>query len=336
MKISASVARARKCLKKTGKLHLGYKKKMKDVGLRGFVSEFLYGYYSIDEADPFAKVAIEIDACYWHGCESCGFVGDKRIVTIQKRKDTYLRNHGWLVLHIKEHEIKRDPYFRIEQIRELQAQRRELHAEKIRSAMLKGTLCVKGLRSESDNMEWFPVADILRHRTPHKKMYRVTTELGSVVTTEDHSLFLFEGNREVRAKDLHSGDLIVGSFDGHERTPVVVQKVEETIQEEYTYDLSVPGPQNFMLHTGILAHNSYSISGVSLDIEKSSKYESMKNNFIQEYDKAKEEDKRSIKIVKGLKQPRYGIGISSALGPYSRPGVQSRRNYVSGFRGGWA
>lgn len=81
---------------------------------------------------------------------------------------------------------------------------------------------------------------------------------------------------------------------------------------------------------------SYSISGISLDLEKSSKYESLKNNFIAEYDKAKDLAKQSIKIMKGLKQPRYGIGISSALGPYSRPGVQSRRNFISGFGGGWS
>lgn len=80
----------------------------------------------------------------------------------------------------------------------------------------------------------------------------------------------------------------------------------------------------------------YSISGVSLSIDKSSKYEAMKRNFIEEWDKARDLIKRSIKIVKGLRQPRYGVGISSALGPYSRPGVQSRRNYISGFRGGWA
>jgi len=80
----------------------------------------------------------------------------------------------------------------------------------------------------------------------------------------------------------------------------------------------------------------YSISGVSLSIEKSSKYESMKNNFIQEYDKARDLAKRSIKIMRGLKQPRYGIGISSALGPFSKPGVQSRRNFISGFRGGFS
>ena len=75
---------------------------------------------------------------------------------------------------------------------------------------------------------------------------------------------------------------------------------------------------------------NYSVSGVSLDIEKSSKYEAMKNNFIGEFEKSRELAKRSIKIVKGLQQPRYGIGISSALGPHSRPGIQSRRNYVSG------
>jgi hypothetical protein len=73
----------------------------------------------------------------------------------------------------------------------------------------------------------------------------------------------------------------------------------------------------------------YSISGVSLSIEKSSKYQGMKDNFEQQYDKLKEEIKRSIKIIKGLQQPRYGIGVSSALGPFSKTGVQSRRNYIS-------
>ncbi len=74
---------------------------------------------------------------------------------------------------------------------------------------------------------------------------------------------------------------------------------------------------------------SYSISGVSLDIEKSSKYQSMKDEYINEYDKLVEANKRSIKIIKGLRQYRYGIGITSALGPLNRPGVQSRRNMIS-------
>lgn len=86
----------------------------------------------------------------------------------------------------------------------------------------------------------------------------------------------------------------------------------------------------------IVDEYDYSISGVSLNLDKSSKYQSMKESFETEYDKILEQAKRSIKIAIGLKQPRYGIGISSALGPYSRPGVQSRRNFVSGFRGGWS
>jgi len=72
----------------------------------------------------------------------------------------------------------------------------------------------------------------------------------------------------------------------------------------------------------------YSISGVSLDLEKSSKYESMKNNYLTEYKETVDMVKQSIKVIVGLQQPRYGIGISSALGPYSTPGIQSRRNWI--------
>lgn len=81
----------------------------------------------------------------------------------------------------------------------------------------------------------------------------------------------------------------------------------------------------------------YSISGVSLSIDKSSKYMSIKDEFIAEYDKLVEAAKRSIKIVKGLRQFRYGVGITSALGPLSRPGIQSRRNFIeSGSVGTWS
>jgi hypothetical protein len=77
----------------------------------------------------------------------------------------------------------------------------------------------------------------------------------------------------------------------------------------------------------------YSISGVSLSVEKSSKYQSMADIFEQGFEKLIEPLKRSVKYIKGLQQPRYGIGISSALGPFSRAGVQSRSNYVSGMAG---
>jgi hypothetical protein len=82
---------------------------------------------------------------------------------------------------------------------------------------------------------------------------------------------------------------------------------------------------------------NYSISGVSLDLDKSSKYMSIKDEYISEYDKIVEANKRSIKIIKGLRQFRYGIGITSALGPLSRPGIQSRRNMIeAGSVGTWS
>jgi hypothetical protein len=87
----------------------------------------------------------------------------------------------------------------------------------------------------------------------------------------------------------------------------------------------------------ILDEYSYSISGVSLDIEKSSKYMSLKDEFISQQDKMIEGIKRSIKIIRGLRQFRYGIGITSALGPLSRPGIQSRRNMIeAGSVGTWS
>ena len=87
----------------------------------------------------------------------------------------------------------------------------------------------------------------------------------------------------------------------------------------------------------ILNEFSYSISGVSLDLEKSSKYQAVKDEFISEYDKVVEAAKQSIKIIVGLRQFRYGIGISSALGPLTRPGIQSRRSMIeSGSVGTWS
>ena len=206
----------------------------------------------------------------------------------------------------------------------------------VKQAFESNALKVRAKAKGDDKVKWIPVSDVLRHSSFHKRMYRVHTDCSSVEVTEDHSLFDFVTGKEIKTIDLRPGDSIIslgrnGLFCG-----VRVRELEEVPPVEYTYDLSVPEAENFVLDSGILAHNSYSISGVSLDLEKSSKYESMKQNFEAEFEKSRDLVKRSIKIIKGLKQPRYGIGISSALGPYSKSGVQSRRNFISGFRGGWA
>ena len=72
----------------------------------------------------------------------------------------------------------------------------------------------------------------------------------------------------------------------------------------------------------------YSIGGVSLTIDKSSKYESLKQNAEGQFDKATEAKARTVKFIRGLQQPRFGIGVRSAFGPYTGKGVLSPRNFL--------
>jgi hypothetical protein len=72
----------------------------------------------------------------------------------------------------------------------------------------------------------------------------------------------------------------------------------------------------------------YSIGGVSLTIEKSSKYESLKQNAESMFDKATEAKARTVKFIRGLQQPRFGIGVRSAFGPFTGRGVLSPRNFL--------
>lgn len=326
-----SAQNARKYLKKESSgLHIRYKETLVNNGIEGFISEYLCDYYRLDEADPLAKIAVEVDGCYWHGCEDCGLSGYKKAIATDHRKTSYLQNRGWIIIRVKECEIKKDPNTAIEMIKELQVKRRGEAKIAIRESFLNGTLRVKSMVNKEEKPQWVPVSDVLRHHTPHKRMIEVITESGSSIkVTEDHSLFEGATKEPIKTSDIKPGDSIVGLVD-REFKPITVKEVNDLPSEEFTYDLSVPGSENFVVDSGILAHNSYSISGVSLDIDKSSKYQSMKENFIQEYDKVVDAAKRSIKIIKGLKQPRFGIGISSALGPFSGNGVQSRANWVRG------
>jgi hypothetical protein len=72
----------------------------------------------------------------------------------------------------------------------------------------------------------------------------------------------------------------------------------------------------------------YSIGGVSLSIEKSSKFESAYQLAKDQFDSQLERAKQTVKIVKGLQQPRFGIGIRSSFGPYVGSGVLSPRKFV--------
>ena len=73
---------------------------------------------------------------------------------------------------------------------------------------------------------------------------------------------------------------------------------------------------------------SYSIGGISLDLEKSSKYEGAFQGAADQFDKQLEKAKLTVKIVKGLQQPKFGIGIRSSFGPFMGRGVLSPRKFV--------
>lgn len=72
----------------------------------------------------------------------------------------------------------------------------------------------------------------------------------------------------------------------------------------------------------------YSIGGVSLNLDKSSKYEAVANNFKDLFETQLERAKATVKIIKGLQQPRFGVGIRSSFGPYAGRGVLTPQKFV--------
>lgn len=72
----------------------------------------------------------------------------------------------------------------------------------------------------------------------------------------------------------------------------------------------------------------YSIGGVSLSIDKSSKYQGMMDSLQSRFDKMLEDGHATIKISKGLQQSRMGSGVRSAFGPALSAGVLSPRQFM--------
>ncbi|OPZ93149.1 MAG: hypothetical protein BWY72_02471 [Bacteroidetes bacterium ADurb.Bin416] len=174
------------------------------------------------------------------------------------------------------------------------------------------------------------VTDVLKHHTPHKDMVRVTMVDGRDVTcTVDHSLFRMVGDgvSPTLAGDLHPGSFIA-IVEGGVAKGVEVASLVHLPPDEFTYDLSVPGPENFVLANGVLAHNTYSIGGISLDLERSSKYEQLRQSAESQVEKAGEAKLATTKFTRGLQQSRYGMGVRSAFGPAVGRGVTSPRNFL--------
>lgn len=118
-KVLASAANARRHIHKHfTKIHAAVKEALLEAGLTGFVTEHPVGWYSVDEALVDIKLAVEVDGCWWHGCAICGHPGVGNIKHTDARKSTYLKNRGWTMLRLPEHDVKADINECINRVRE--------------------------------------------------------------------------------------------------------------------------------------------------------------------------------------------------------------------------
>ena len=115
------------------------------------------------------------------------------------------------------------------------------------------------------------------------------------------------------------------------RTPFANIDMMVSYRKEWTTVL-LTGAMWYALHAlsvnWIADEFDYTIGGVSLNLEKSSKYESAANSTAEVFDKRLEKAKATVNYIKGLQQPKYGTGIRSAFGPYAGRGVLSPRKFV--------
>lgn len=194
----------------------------------------------------------------------------------------------------------------------------------IRYAYQSGCLMVESVHNGEISVK--PISKILKHSTSHKRAFKITADGFSVITTEDHSLF--DNNmKSIAARDLLVGQEII-RVHGGKIDKMTVSNIQEVDPLITSYDLSVPGPENFVLSNGILAHNSYSIGGVSLDVEKSAKYQSMANDAQTRFSDMVVATKETVKVIRGLKQSRYGLGIRSSFGPSVGRGALTPRRFL--------
>jgi hypothetical protein len=199
----------------------------------------------------------------------------------------------------------------------------------IRAAYESGQLRVQAVDPSTGSVGLYPVKDVVEHHTGDRASTTCTTAKGHTVTTTcDHSLFHRQGDgiTPVRADALRTGDTIASVYDGSLSATTVSVRQGEPLA--LSYDLCVPGPENFVLSNGIVAHNTYSIGGISLDLDKSSKYMDLKRNAEEQWDKLTEAKARTTKYLRGLQQPRFGIGVRSAFGPATGRGILSPRKFL--------
>ncbi len=70
------------------------------------VAQYALGGALYDFAIPSRSLLVEVDGCYWHNCESCGYRGARpEAYRTDKRKNTLALRAGWRLIRIPEHAV---------------------------------------------------------------------------------------------------------------------------------------------------------------------------------------------------------------------------------------
>jgi len=80
-----------------------------EIGIE-FVQQYPIGSYTTDFYIPILNTIVEVNGCYWHGCEQCGYIDERAKAKwlFDKRRIGFIASQGYKIKIIWEHEIKQN------------------------------------------------------------------------------------------------------------------------------------------------------------------------------------------------------------------------------------
>ena len=111
----------------------------KELRREGYANRSQYGKHRIDVAFPSLHVAVFVDGCFWHKCPK-HFKMPKSNVAFWKKKingnakrdareTRALKNEGWKVIRVWEHDLRRHPWKVLLRVRKALEGRKRFKAE---------------------------------------------------------------------------------------------------------------------------------------------------------------------------------------------------------------
>lgn len=127
----------------------------------------------------------------------------------------------------------------------------------IYNAFLNGSLEVQSV-SRGREIQWKTITDVMKHDVSNKDQFKINVGRTECSITCDHSLFkeTLEGIEAVKTNDLVVGDNLIFIDNNSVQTIKLIDKIQISPMK-YMFDLSVQDNENFILESGLLAHNSF-------------------------------------------------------------------------------